>query len=86
MPFSPLSAQVARSRLKSNLGALALLTFARTFFTPYLALRAAVVGVVDSIIAAPRGAKGWDWMWWIGEFRMREEEERGEDGDEVLCG
>jgi hypothetical protein len=66
MVFAPLPASLARSRLKSNLGALALLAFARTLFTPYLALRAAFVSAVNTLMGAPR--KPWDWMWWIGAY------------------
>lgn len=57
----------AITRLKSNVGAISLLTFARSFFTPYLALRAMVVGVLDSFASSPRSARGSDYVWWIGE-------------------
>lgn len=57
---APLPAPLARQRLKGNLAGLALLTFARTVFTPYLAFRGLVVSVLNSVM------HGADAVWWIG--------------------
>lgn len=66
-PLAPLSAPEARSRLKGNLAGFALVCFARTLFTPYLALRAVLVSAIDSLASSPRTARGGDYLWWIGK-------------------
>lgn len=58
---APLPAPLARQRLKGNLAGLALLVFARTVFTPYLALRGLVVSVLATF-GVPSDA-----VWWCGE-------------------
>lgn len=57
----------ARQRLKSNLGALALLTFARNLFTPYLYLRGQIIRAVDWFSTSSRTHRGIDVVWYIGE-------------------
>lgn len=59
---APLPAPLARQRLKGNLAGLALLIFARTVFTPYLALRAMLVSVLNSVL----GHSGSELVWWMG--------------------
>lgn len=65
---APLPAALARQRLKGNVGGLALLVFARTVFTPYLALRALVVGILNSVFGSGSGRSqsGETAVWWIG--------------------
>ncbi|WOO79449.1 uncharacterized protein LOC62_02G002970 [Vanrija pseudolonga] len=69
MAFSlpaPLPAPIARSRLKSNLGALALFAFLRAIFTPYISLRAVLVALVDKVLAlASLQRRGSAMVWWI---------------------
>lgn len=71
MAFSlpaPLPAPIARSRLKSNLGALALFAFLRAIFTPYISLRAVLVALLDKVLAlASLQRRGSAMVWWIGE-------------------
>ncbi|CAK9783428.1 hypothetical protein CC85DRAFT_325279 [Cutaneotrichosporon oleaginosum] len=56
---APLPAPLARQRLKGNLAGLALLIFARSVFTPYLALRGLLVSILDAL-GAPA-----DTVWWL---------------------
>ncbi|BEJ13326.1 hypothetical protein CspHIS471_0305000 [Cutaneotrichosporon sp. HIS471] len=56
---APLSAPLARQRLKGNLAGLAFLFFLRTVFTPYLALRALTVHILVTF-GAPA-----DSVWWL---------------------
>lgn len=67
---APLPAALARQRLKGNVGGLALLVFARTVFTPYLALRALVVSILGSVLGSGSGSgrahSGETAVWWIG--------------------
>jgi hypothetical protein len=58
---APLPAPLARQRLKGNLAGLALLVFARSVFTPYLALRALLVNILGAF-GVPSDA-----VWWLGE-------------------
>ncbi|KAL1409764.1 hypothetical protein Q8F55_003761 [Vanrija albida] len=63
---APLPAPLARSRLKSNLGALALFAFLRAVFTPYISLRAVVVALADRLLALGSfQRRGSGLVWWI---------------------
>lgn len=57
---------LAKKRLKSNLGALALLTFARTLFTPYLYFRGLLVRGIDQFATSPRTQHGVQAVWYLG--------------------
>lgn len=61
---TPLPPSVARSRLISNIAAIALSIFFRTIFSPYLALRSLAVSLLDKV-----GLSGGSFVWWTGELR-----------------
>lgn len=63
---TPLPPSVARSRLVSNIAAIALSVFFRTVFSPYLTLRSLAVSLLDKL-----GLPGSTLVWWTGKLHSR---------------